>query len=87
MDKQLEKSHGTLFLYMITAARLLYAQRWKDSALHTMEEWLVKMMELAEMAKLTSLIREKTITMFTADWKPLIAFLPETEKNAYDLWF
>lgn len=27
---QLEKSHGRIFLYMITAVRLLYAQKWKD---------------------------------------------------------
>lgn len=26
MDKQLERSYGALFLYMVTAVRLLYAQ-------------------------------------------------------------
>lgn len=29
VDKQLEKTNGTLFLYMTTAARLLYAQNWQ----------------------------------------------------------
>lgn len=39
------------------------------------------MMELAEMAKLTSLIREKTISTYIADWKPLMDFLHKTEKK------
>lgn len=33
-------------------------------------QWIVKMAELAEMAKLTYLIREGTIITFTKDWKP-----------------
>lgn len=43
------KSHGTLFLYMITVVSLLYEQRWKDSTLSRMEEQLMKMMELTEL--------------------------------------
>lgn len=46
-----------------------------------MEEWIVKMMECAQMAKLPALIREKTLINFNADWKPLFNFLCETEKN------
>lgn len=49
-----------------------------------LEEWLVKMMELAEMDKLTALIREM-ISTFIADWKPLIDSLHETEK--VNLWW
>lgn len=42
--------------------------------------WLVKkMIELAEMAKLTGVIREK-IT-FIRDWKPLMGFLCARKKN------
>lgn len=39
-------------------ARLLHAQRGGNSALPTMEEQMVNMMELAEMAKLAALITE-----------------------------
>lgn len=35
------------------AARLLNAQRWKSIEIPTREEWIVKLLELAEMAKLT----------------------------------
>lgn len=45
-----------------------------------MKEWLVKRMELAKMAKLTSLTRDKTIFMFIADRKPLIDIAHELEK-------
>lgn len=38
-------------------------------------------MRFAEMAKLTSFIREKTIPMLIADQQPLIDFQQETEKN------
>ena len=38
MDQQLERKYGILFLYMITAARLLCAQRWKVAQIPTVEE-------------------------------------------------
>lgn len=44
------------FFYLTTAVTLLYAQKWKGSMLPIMEKWLRKMMELVEMAKLTSFI-------------------------------
>lgn len=52
MDQQSERKHGTLFLYMITVAGLLHAQRWKDLEIPTIDEWMVKLMELAEVKKL-----------------------------------
>lgn len=59
------------FYICITAVRFLYAQKWKDLALLTMEECLGKMIELAEVAKLISLLREKRTSTFTANQKPL----------------
>lgn len=53
----------------------------KSSVLSATEEWSAKEVELAETAKLTSLIRGKTISTFMAGWKPIINFLPETEKD------
>ena len=81
MDQQLEKQHGTLFLYMITAAKLIYAQRWKDAQIPSMEDWMIKLMELAQMAKLTALIRENTVTGFVSIWKPLLDYLLVMQKN------
>lgn len=44
-------------------------------------ERLVTVMKLAETAKLTSLIREKTLPKFIVIWKPLIDFLHKMGKN------
>ena len=66
---------------MITAARLLYAQKWKNETIPTANEWIMKMMELAEMAKLTTIIKEGSVIKFMSDWKLFIEFLQETEKN------
>lgn len=41
-----------------------------------MEEWQLKLMELADMAS----IKEKTISSFVSTWKPIFFFI-ETEKN------
>lgn len=59
-DKQRTgKSLWNFVLYVITASSLLYAQRWKDLVQATVEEWLVKTMKFAEMAKLATSIRER----------------------------
>lgn len=51
--------HGQLVLYMITTS-LSYAQRWENTEIPIMEEWTMKIVELAEMVKVTCLIKEGT---------------------------
>lgn len=63
-DNQLEKTRGRLLLYRVTAAELLYVQRWKNTERSTLEDQTMKMTELAEMTKLTYLIRDKTRSTF-----------------------
>lgn len=44
-----KKAPGRLvFIYMVTATRLLYAQRWKATETAKMEEWVAKMADFAE---------------------------------------
>lgn len=51
-----------------------------------MERGLVKITELAEVAKLTPLLKKKRISTFITDWKPLIEFSVEQGgKVIYDL--
>lgn len=54
IDIQMENSNGSLFLYMIMAVRLLYALQLRSSATSAVEKWLVKMLELLEMATFTT---------------------------------
>lgn len=42
-----------------------------------MEEWIVKIAELAEKAKMTCSTTEGTIITCIKDWKPFIAFFAE----------
>lgn len=46
-----------------------------------MEELLEKLMELAEMTKLTALIKEKKASNFISSWKPLLDIVLEIEKK------
>lgn len=53
-----------------------------------MEEWLENMMELAEIGKLTALIKEKKHTSnFVSTWKPLLTFRLKTEIGTLTLGF
>lgn len=47
-----------------------------------MKEWMVKLVQLAEMMKLTTLIKEKSLPNFVFTGKPILDFLLETERNA-----
>lgn len=51
---------------------------WKQH-IPTMGEWVVKMTEVSERAKLTCLIRDK-ISTFIKDWKPFMNFLLKMAK-------
>lgn len=42
---------------------------------------LFKMLELAEMAKLTYLVKNKTISIFMVNWTLLVVFLYEKEEK------
>lgn len=48
-----------------------------------MEEWIVKVTELTEMAKITCLVRVKTISTFIKDWKH---FMKVGKKRNGDFW-
>lgn len=41
------------------------------------------MTELADMAKLTCLVREGSITTFICDWNPVMGFLLKSEHMIY----
>lgn len=68
-------------MYMVIVTRLLYANDWKGNEIPTVEDWMIKLIELTEMAKLTSLVRGKTIRTFLTDWKPYMEFLLKEEKS------
>lgn len=66
---------------MATVVRLLYAQRWKDLQLPTKEKWMVKLMALTEIEKLTTLIKGEILISFVSTWKPFWDFVLEMERS------
>lgn len=42
MDKSIKKQFGTLFLYMVTVVRIVFAKHWKEKEMPTAEEWILK---------------------------------------------
>lgn len=81
IDKKLEKKYGKLKLNTLTVAILLFAKKnCKNDEMHNMEEWIIKLIELAEMAKLPSLVKEKNNTVLK-DWNPYMNFLKKEEKK------
>uniref|UniRef100_A0A8D0C1K1 Uncharacterized protein n=1 Tax=Salvator merianae TaxID=96440 RepID=A0A8D0C1K1_SALMN len=72
---------NVLLQNMVTAARIVYAQKWNGDKIPTVGDWLVKIMELAEMDKLTNLLRNKTVDRFYRNWKPFIDFLQELDNG------
>lgn len=84
MDRQLEKSHGILFWYMITIWGVLYAQKWKHFEIPTIGESLVKITELAKTTKLICFIRDRSTTTFIGN--PLWIFCWKREREM-NLWF
>ena len=56
-------------MYGTAAARILFAQKWKQEGIPSKDEWLLKMVEFAEMARLTARIREQEDNIFFEEWK------------------
>lgn len=82
----LPKNFWSLFMYLTTAARLVYAQQWKNVNVPNKDDWLNKVLELAEMAKLTALIRDQ-YEIFKKDWKPLLVYLEKYKQLNFDVAF
>ena len=72
---EIPKEYFTVFMYATTAARTIYAQKWKQEEVPTKEEWLMKMMDYAEMARLTVKLREQEEKKFFEDWKCFVEYL------------
>lgn len=82
MDNALEKKYGKLILYMVTAGRLLCVRRWNQNEMPTVQDWVTKLQELAEMAKLTSLVRGEIVkTTFFLRMEDLSGLFVERRKD------
>lgn len=49
---------------MLTVARILYVQNWKDVLIPIMEKWMEKLLEPSKIEKLTALIKKIELVLF-----------------------
>ena len=56
-------------LYIFTAARLFWAQKWKNEETPTMEELLKKVLDIAELDTLSEALREQPRDFVKQSWK------------------
>ena len=66
---------------MTTAARTLIAKYWKGDQLPSKGEWLSKIAEYLELAKLTNIIRGTSKDMVKNQWKYFNDYLKKQEVN------
>ncbi|CAI5765507.1 Hypothetical predicted protein [Podarcis lilfordi] len=70
IGKDLPKKLKNIFMYATTAARVLVAQGWKTEETPNKESWQEKLMDYAELAKLTYKLRDKDNCDFKDEWEP-----------------
>ena len=56
-------------MYILTAARLLWAQKWKTKEGPTIEELLKKLWDIAELDTLSEVLREQPRDYVKQNWK------------------
>uniref|UniRef100_A0A803TFM9 Reverse transcriptase zinc-binding domain-containing protein n=1 Tax=Anolis carolinensis TaxID=28377 RepID=A0A803TFM9_ANOCA len=71
-----------ILTFLSTAARIVYARYWKQDKIPTTEEWLVKILEIKNMDKLTFLIaKQQGRPRKETDWRQLEKYLKSKKIN------
>uniref|UniRef100_A0A8D0KM41 Uncharacterized protein n=1 Tax=Salvator merianae TaxID=96440 RepID=A0A8D0KM41_SALMN len=56
-------------------ARLMFTQMWKLPKIPSVDDWIIKMMDLAQMDQLTNLVRDKIVSTFIKTGKLLLTII------------
>lgn len=68
------KKMTKLFTYVITAARILYSQKWKEEKVATKEEWLLRVNGPCRNGKADRKIKRSKDKLFIEDWRPFVDY-------------
>lgn len=68
MGKEIKNEDKKIFLYATTAARIMLAQNWKIETIPNISDWQVKMINYAELDRLTGRIRDQDDQKFQKNW-------------------
>lgn len=75
LGHEIKKEDCKLVYYAVTAARVVLAQMWKQQETPTVEEWRSKLLDYAELDKLTGKVRYIRDQKFIKDWGKYVDYL------------
>uniref|UniRef100_A0A803TII6 Reverse transcriptase domain-containing protein n=1 Tax=Anolis carolinensis TaxID=28377 RepID=A0A803TII6_ANOCA len=79
-NMNLNRNQEILFHYLTTAARIVYAKKWKTTETPTKEEWILKIMDIKNMDTLTYYLKtQHGKPIKETDWTQLTIYI-EQEK-------
>lgn len=81
IGKEIEKKDKNLFLYATTAARNMLAQNWKTDIIPNIMDWQVKMMDYAELARLSGKLRDQDEQKFQENWSKYLMYIRNNCKS------
>ena len=70
----------TVVIYILIAARILYAKKWKKSEISKQEELIGKIWEAAEMDILSEVLKDCPIQNATERWDLLYKWLESVDR-------
>lgn len=66
--EEIQKKDRTLVLYLLAAARILYAKYWESTEIPDIYEWKAKIIYMCEMDKLTKRLRDCLREEYRNEW-------------------
>uniref|UniRef100_A0A803TXE9 Reverse transcriptase domain-containing protein n=1 Tax=Anolis carolinensis TaxID=28377 RepID=A0A803TXE9_ANOCA len=75
MDFQMDSNMEKLFIYMTTAARICIAKVWKTEEIPTIEQWVLKLIDIKNMDLLTQKVSQNISPKQWTDWNNLRQYL------------
>lgn len=81
---ELHKTHKYILLLLLTAARLLYATKWKSSSIPSENEYINKILEVIELDRLSNRLSNDGVEEFIDVWVEVYRNLG-FKFNPYDL--
>lgn len=75
VGKEIKKEDKTLFLYATTAARIMLAQNWKLEVIPNISDWQVKMINYAELDRISGRLRDQDEQKFHDNWKKYLMYM------------
>uniref|UniRef100_A0A670IZE6 Reverse transcriptase domain-containing protein n=1 Tax=Podarcis muralis TaxID=64176 RepID=A0A670IZE6_PODMU len=85
IGREIRKKDHRFFQYATSAARILIAQNWKSENLPTIEEWRAKLLDYAEMDKMTGKIRYSKDQRFIEEWENFTNYLEKLSEGQITL--